>query len=45
MSGVNLVNREGQDAAALNNWYSGPNLVEVLGPLHPKCCCRPRNSI
>ena len=32
MSGVNLVNREGQDAAALNVWYSGPTLVELLGP-------------
>ncbi|KAH9963259.1 EF Tu GTP binding domain-containing protein [Russula dissimulans] len=28
MSGVNLVNREGQDAAVLNTWYSGPTLVE-----------------
>jgi elongation factor 1 alpha-like protein len=32
MSGVNLVNREGQDAVALNAWYSGPTLVELLGP-------------
>ena len=36
MSGVNLVNREGQDAVALNKWYSGPTLVELLGPLSPK---------
>ncbi|KAH9999507.1 P-loop containing nucleoside triphosphate hydrolase protein [Russula vinacea] len=35
MSGVNLVNREGQDAIALNNWYSGPTLVEVLDRLQP----------
>jgi elongation factor 1 alpha-like protein len=38
MSGVNLVNREGQDAAALNRWYSGPTLVELLGPSSPKHC-------
>ena len=33
MSGVNLSGREGQDAVALNTWYSGPTLVELLGPL------------
>ena len=33
MSGVNLVSREDQDAVALNSWYSGPTLVELLGPL------------
>jgi elongation factor 1 alpha-like protein len=32
MSGVNLIGREGQDAVALNTWYSGPTLVELLGP-------------
>ncbi|KAI9512735.1 EF Tu GTP binding domain-containing protein [Russula earlei] len=30
MSGVNLVNREGQDAIPLNTWYSGPTLVEDM---------------
>ena len=34
MSGVNLVSCEGQDAVALNSWYSGPTLVELLGPLY-----------
>jgi hypothetical protein len=33
MSGVNLIGREGQDAVALNTWYSGPTLVELLGLL------------
>ena len=45
MSGVNLVNREGQDAVALNNWYSGPTLVELLGLLSPRLYCRPRESL
>ena len=31
MSGVNLIGCEGQDAVALNTWYSGPTLVELLG--------------
>jgi len=35
MSGVNLVKREGQDAAVLNTWYSGPTLIEVLDRLQP----------
>jgi elongation factor 1 alpha-like protein len=35
MSGVNLVGREGQDAVALNAWYSGPTLVDLLGPSFP----------
>ena len=45
MSGVNLVSCEGQDAVALSSWYSGPTLVELLGPLpliHH--CFRLRNS-
>ena len=33
MSGVNLVSRNGQDAVALNSWYSGPTLAQSLGPL------------
>lgn len=45
MAGVNLVNREGQDAVALNNWYSGPTLVELLGLLPPKHYYRPRESL
>jgi elongation factor 1 alpha-like protein len=44
MSGVNLVSREGQDAVALNSWYSGPTLVELLGLLLPKHYRRPRES-
>ncbi len=40
ISGVNLVNREAQDAVALNNWYSGPTLVELLGLLPPKHYCK-----
>ena len=36
MSGVNLVSREGQDAVALNAWYSGPTLIELLGLLLPR---------
>lgn len=31
MSGVNLVRREGSDAAALDKWYKGPTLVDFLG--------------
>ena len=45
MSGVNLANREGQDAVALNNWYSGPTLVELLGPLPHKNYRRPRENL
>ncbi|KAH9050142.1 EF Tu GTP binding domain-containing protein [Lactarius hengduanensis] len=33
MTGVNLIGREGQDAVALNTWYSGPTLVELLDRL------------
>ena len=32
MAGINLVKREGPEAAALNAWYSGPTLVDYLGP-------------
>jgi elongation factor 1 alpha-like protein len=45
MSGVNLVHRESQDAVALNSWYSGPTLVELLSLLPPKRYCRPRESL
>lgn len=31
MAGVNLLKREGNDAATLNKWYSGPTLVDLLG--------------
>ena len=31
MSGVNLVNRESTDAEALNGWYTGPTLIDLLG--------------
>ncbi|KAI0301877.1 hypothetical protein B0F90DRAFT_1667716 [Multifurca ochricompacta] len=33
MLGVNLVSHKGQDIVALNSWYSGPTLVELLGLL------------
>jgi elongation factor 1 alpha-like protein len=29
--GVNLVNRDGEDAKVLNGWYNGPTLVDLLG--------------
>lgn len=29
--GVNLIGREGEDAKHLNEWYSGPTLVDCLG--------------
>ena len=35
MAGVNLVKREGSDAAALNKWYKGPTLVDLLGQFSP----------
>jgi elongation factor 1 alpha-like protein len=35
MSGVNLSGREGQDAVALNSWYNGVTLVELLDRLQP----------
>ncbi|KAI0269328.1 EF Tu GTP binding domain-containing protein [Gloeopeniophorella convolvens] len=35
MTGVNLMKRQGQDAAALKTWYSGPTLVELLDRLQP----------
>lgn len=31
MAGVNLLKRDGPDAAALNKWYNGLTLVEMLG--------------
>lgn len=31
MAGVNLVNREGPEATALNSWYDGLTLVDYLG--------------
>jgi elongation factor 1 alpha-like protein len=50
MSGVNLVNRKGQDAVALNSWYSGPTLAELLGSLlldivdEPECAMLDDNA-
>ncbi|KAF9452145.1 hypothetical protein P691DRAFT_795370 [Macrolepiota fuliginosa MF-IS2] len=35
MLGVNLVNREGDDAKQLNEWYSGPTLVDDLDKMEP----------
>ncbi|KAI0254205.1 P-loop containing nucleoside triphosphate hydrolase protein [Lactifluus subvellereus] len=35
MPGVNLVSRNGQDAVALNSWYSGPTLAQLLDRLQP----------
>ncbi|TFY80059.1 hypothetical protein EWM64_g3953 [Hericium alpestre] len=35
MTGVNLVNRDGEEAAALNKWYKGPSLVDLLDMLQP----------
>jgi len=29
--GMNLIGREGEDAKHLNEWYSGPTLVDCLG--------------
>ena len=29
--GVNLIGREGEDAKQLNEWYSGPTLIDCLG--------------
>lgn len=31
MAGVNLVARDGDEAQALNAWYSGPTLCDLLG--------------
>ena len=31
MAGINLVEREGEEAEALKAWYSGPTLVDYLG--------------
>lgn len=31
MAGINLVNRDNEEAALLNAWYSGPTLVDQLG--------------
>ncbi|KAF5363768.1 hypothetical protein D9756_000765 [Leucocoprinus leucothites] len=35
MLGVNLVGREGEDAKQLNEWYSGPTLVDRLDKMEP----------
>ncbi|KAH8118532.1 EF Tu GTP binding domain-containing protein [Phellopilus nigrolimitatus] len=35
LSGVNLVTREGQESEALNTWYKGPTLVDLLDNLEP----------
>ncbi|KIP09197.1 hypothetical protein PHLGIDRAFT_68070 [Phlebiopsis gigantea 11061_1 CR5-6] len=35
MSGINLVNREGEGAEVLVTWYSGPTLVDYLDELEP----------
>lgn len=31
MAGINLVNRDNEEAALLNAWYHGPTLVDQLG--------------
>jgi len=31
MSGVNLLDRDGSDAAALRQWYKGATLIDLLG--------------
>lgn len=33
MAGVNLSKREGSDAAALNEWYKGSTIVDLLGKI------------
>lgn len=33
--GVNLIGREGEDAKHLNEWYSGPTLVDCLDKMEP----------
>ncbi|KAI5124791.1 hypothetical protein M0805_005425 [Coniferiporia weirii] len=35
LSGINLVVREGQESEALNAWYNGPTLVDLLDKLEP----------
>ncbi|CAL1701559.1 unnamed protein product [Somion occarium] len=35
MAGVNLVARDGDEAQALNAWYSGPTLCDLLDELEP----------
>ncbi|KAF7800114.1 hypothetical protein EIP86_011359 [Pleurotus ostreatoroseus] len=35
MAGINLVNRDDPDAAALCRWYTGPTLVDLLDELEP----------
>ncbi|KAG6866504.1 hypothetical protein C0991_003048 [Blastosporella zonata] len=35
MEGINLATREGDPAAALNKWYTGPTLVDLLDVLEP----------
>lgn len=31
LSGVNLASRDSEESKALNSWYSGPTLVDLLG--------------
>ena len=31
LSGINLAVREGKESKALNAWYKGPTLVDLLG--------------
>ena len=33
LSGVNLVRREGEESKALNSWYNGPTLVDLIGEI------------
>lgn len=33
MAGINLLDREGDEAKNLRAWYSGPALVDLLGDL------------
>lgn len=33
--GVNLIGREGEDAKQLNEWYSGPTLIDCLDKMEP----------
>ncbi|THH33638.1 hypothetical protein EUX98_g505 [Antrodiella citrinella] len=35
MSGINLLNRDGEDAELLRKWYKGPALVDLLDVLVP----------
>lgn len=38
LSGVNLATRDNEEGAALNTWYSGPTLVDLLGKSYLNCC-------